>query len=97
MKHSKYVMDAINVEYAKKTISSKLYNDRLKLVLGGACYIKEIVTACPFLDKDDILNIKVPYIQIMGFKAVLSIIRIQDKGLFITEDLMRFSFPSCKK
>ncbi|KAI8067258.1 hypothetical protein BDF21DRAFT_401901 [Thamnidium elegans] len=33
MKHGKYVMDASNYEYASKTISSKLYTDRLKLVL----------------------------------------------------------------
>lgn len=97
MKNEKFVMDASNCEYAGKTTSSKLYKDILKLVLGGYAYIKQIINSCPHLDEKDIMDIKVPYLQIMGFKAVVSIIRIQDKGLLATEDLMRFCFPFSKK
>ncbi|MBM6384736.1 MAG: hypothetical protein JSY10_12190 [Paenibacillus sp.] len=97
MKNGKFVMDGSNCEYAAKTISIKLYKDRLKLVLGGYSYIKQIIDSCLHLDERDILDIKVPYLQIMGFKAVVSIVRIQDKGLFVTEDLMSFCFPFSKK
>lgn len=77
-----------NCEYAAKPTNSKLYKDKLKLVLGGYSYIKQIIESCPHLNEKDIVDIKIPYLQIMGFRAVVSIIRLHDKGLLITEDLI---------
>lgn len=70
--------------------------DRLKLVLDGYSYIKEIIKSYPYLTKEDLKDIKVPLLQIKGFNAVLSVIRLEDKGLLVVEDLIRFSFPSTK-
>lgn len=98
MKNDKAIMDASTGEYAARPTSSKLYKDRLKLVLGGYSYLKEIINSCPCLSQEDIENIKFPFLQIiMGFNAVLSIVRLEDKGLLVVEDLIRFSFTSSKK
>ncbi|KAI7895772.1 uncharacterized protein EV154DRAFT_477221 [Mucor mucedo] len=43
----------------------------------------EILETSPFLEEKDVVNIKIPMIRIMGFKAVESIVRIQDKGLIL--------------
>ncbi|CAO3652497.1 unnamed protein product [Mucor hiemalis] len=87
MKHGKFVMDGTNCEYAAKPTNSKLNKDKLKLVLGGYSYIKQIVESCPHLNEKELVDIKIPYLQIMGFRAVVSTIRLLiklssfDKGM----------------
>ncbi|KAG2201064.1 hypothetical protein INT47_010816 [Mucor saturninus] len=88
LKQGRYVMDGLNGEYARKHMNGKLYKDRLKLVLGGMSYLKEIRETCQYLEEKEITGIKIPFIQIMGFNAIVSIIRLEDTGLFVTEDLM---------
>jgi hypothetical protein len=96
-KHGKIVMDGANCEYAAKATSSKLFKDRLKLVLGAKAYLNKIIKSCAYLDEDDIKNIKIPYLQIMGFKAVLSVLGLKDKGVYVVEDVIKFEFPTTKK
>lgn len=70
---------------------------RFMLVLAAWDYINELIKACPYLQESDITTVQIPYNQIMGFKVVLSVFRIRDKGVYTTEDLMKFSFPTTKK
>ncbi|KAI8369258.1 uncharacterized protein BYT42DRAFT_102063 [Radiomyces spectabilis] len=97
MKHGHYVMEGSSCEYAAKATCSKLYKDRLKLVLGAKAYLNEIIENCPHLDDDDIREIRIPYIQVMGFQAVLSVLSIKDKGVYIAEEISKFDFPTTKK
>lgn len=43
------------------------------------------------------MNINVPFAQIMGFEAVLSILAVKYKGVDVVEDLVKFRFPTTKK
>lgn len=97
MKHKESATDESNSEHETKITSSKFYKDKLELVLGGHSYVKQIIALSPRLSDQDILDIEVPYVQIMGFKAIVSVIHIQDKGLLVTEDVMSFCFPSSEK
>lgn len=96
MKNEKYLMEGSTCEYAKKATSYKLFKDRLKLVISGKTYINEIISTCPYLTKEDILEIKAPFLQITGFRAVLSVIHLKDHGLYVVEDLVKFYFPTTK-
>ncbi|GAA5799090.1 hypothetical protein HPULCUR_004499 [Helicostylum pulchrum] len=33
----------------------------------------------------------------MGFKAVLSVLKLKDNGLYVAEDTLKFQFPTTKK
>jgi hypothetical protein len=92
MKDSQYTTNEVN-DYVNPTFS-KLFKDRLKLVLGGKLYINEIIKTCPYINESEIANIKLPFVQIMGFKAVLSMITLKDKSVYVVEELMKFRFPS---
>jgi hypothetical protein len=87
-------MDSTNCEYAAKATCGKLFKDRLKMVLGGKAYINEIIKTCPYINETEITNIKVPLVQIMGFKAVLSMISLKDKSVYVVKYLMKFKFPT---
>jgi hypothetical protein len=92
--NNKFIMDTTNCEYAATPTCSKLFKDRLKLVLGGKAYINEMIKSCPYIDEAEIKKIKLPFVQIMGFNAVLSMISLKDKGVYIIEDVMKFKFPT---
>lgn len=49
------------------------------------------------LEEEDVMNINVPFAQIMGFEAVLSILAVKYKGVDVVEDLVKFRFPTTKK
>jgi hypothetical protein len=95
--NNKFIMDTTNCEYAATPTCSKLFKDRLKLVLGGKAYINDMIKSCPFIDETEIKNIKLPFVQIMGFNAVLSMISLNDKGVYIIEDVMKFKFPTTRR
>lgn len=97
MKHSKYVIDGASGEYAKKPFSSKYFKDRIKLVLASKAYMNSLILSCRHIDNAGILDIKIPFLQIMGFEAQLSILSMQDKELYVVEDLQKFYFPITKK
>ncbi|KAI9262653.1 hypothetical protein EDC94DRAFT_694169 [Helicostylum pulchrum] len=69
----------------------------IKLALGAKACLNEIIKVGSYLNEDDIKNIKVPYLQIMGFKAVLSVLKLKDNGLYVAEDTLKFQFPTTKK
>ncbi|KAI8369259.1 uncharacterized protein BYT42DRAFT_583725 [Radiomyces spectabilis] len=97
IRRGRYVMEDSDCEYASKAIGRKLYSDKLKLVLGAKAYLNEIIANCPHLDEDDIRDIRIPYLQILGFQAVLSVLSIKDKGVYIAEEVFKFDFPTTKK
>lgn len=65
-------------------------------MLGGKAYLNQLIKNCLHLSEQDLKTIIIPFVQIMGFEAVISGLRIVDKGLY-TKDLARFSFPTTKK
>lgn len=87
MKNSKYIMDGTNCEYARKAVPHKFFKDKLKLNLASKAYINDIITNCPYLEEEDYLNIKIPLIQIMGFKGSLSIMCLKNKGMTLLKKL----------
>jgi hypothetical protein len=42
-KNNRFIMDSTNCEYTAKTTCSKLFKDRLKMVLGGKAFLNEII------------------------------------------------------
>lgn len=66
-------MDSSNGEYARGATPAKFYHDRLKLSLGAKAYMNALLKKYPNLTEEDV-KIKMPCIQVMGFKAVLSIL-----------------------
>ncbi|KAI7861396.1 hypothetical protein BDF14DRAFT_1870144 [Spinellus fusiger] len=97
MKNGKHVVEGGTCEYAKNPVRSKYFRDRLKLVLASKAYINNVIENSPYLAEEDIKNIKIPLIQIMGFEAQLSTISVKEKGIYAVEDLLKFSFPTSKK
>lgn len=97
MKHGSFVMNCCNSEYAPRATCWKLYKDCLKLVISSKAYLNQILKNAKHIDEEQILELKVPFLQVMSFRAVLSIIKLADKNVYVIEDLMRFSFPTAKK
>ncbi|KAI8369261.1 uncharacterized protein BYT42DRAFT_548984 [Radiomyces spectabilis] len=66
-------------------------------MLGAKAYLNEILKGCPHLDEDDVRAIRIPYLQIMGFQAVLFVLYTKDKDVHIAEEVYEFDFPATKK
>ncbi|GAA5814873.1 hypothetical protein MFLAVUS_008376 [Mucor flavus] len=90
-------MEESDCEYARKPIPSKYFKDRLKLILATKAYINDLVNNSPCLSEEDIVLIKIPFIQIMGFEGLLSIMSLKDKGIYVVEDMQKFKFPTTEK
>lgn len=97
MKISKCLMEGSDCEYARKPIPSKYFKDRLKLILATKAYINDLVNNSPCLSEEDIVLIKIPFIRIMGFEGLLSIMSLKDKGIYVVEDIQKFKFPTTTK
>lgn len=87
-------MDSTNCKYAAKPTCSKAFKDHLKMVLGEKAYINDIIKSCPYIDEAGIKVIKLPFVHIMGFNAVLSMITLKDKLVYAIENLMKFKFST---
>lgn len=97
MKNTKYLMEGSDCEYARKPFPSKYFKDRLKLILATKAYSNDLVNNSPCLSKDDIVCIKIPFIQTMGFEGLLSVMYLKDKCIYVVEDVQKFIFPTTKK
>jgi hypothetical protein len=67
------------------------------LVLGGNAYINDMINSCLYIDETEIKKIKLPFVQIMCFNAVLSMISLNDKSAYVIEDVMKFKFPTTRR
>ncbi|KAI7900298.1 uncharacterized protein BX663DRAFT_439575, partial [Cokeromyces recurvatus] len=53
-------------------VSTKYYYDKTKTVLAAKVHLNTVVKALPALSYNEIKNIRIPIIQIMGFIHYLS-------------------------
>ncbi|KAI9481586.1 MAG: hypothetical protein EXX96DRAFT_448840, partial [Benjaminiella poitrasii] len=67
------------------TINSKLYNDKLKLLLVSKCHLNSLLMAMPFIPKAKIKLISFPLIQIMGLSCHVHTLSLIDKRVYLLQ------------
>lgn len=88
------VVDGLTAEVAKTATKSKLYHDKLKLILATKCHINNFLASVPYIKADQIKKLKFPIIQIMGMNLHVYTLRLAYRGTYVLEDLCDFSFPT---
>lgn len=87
------VVDGATGEIARKATKAKLYSDRLKSVLTTKCHLNAFLKSLRFISEEDIINVCMPVVQVMGLEAKVSSLRLIRKKQYAMEDLHSFKFP----
>ncbi|KAI7900441.1 uncharacterized protein BX663DRAFT_517600 [Cokeromyces recurvatus] len=92
-------MDVANGEVASVASStkSKYYIDALKLTLSSKQHLNDFVSSLPLLTAEDVVQIKMPIIQILGMNCHISCLQIVDKNVYFSQDIFSFSYPKTIK
>lgn len=70
------VVDGATGEIARKATKAKLYTDRLKSVLTTKCHLNAFLKSLRYISEEDIINIQMPIVQVMGLEAKVSSLRL---------------------
>ncbi|CAO3703905.1 unnamed protein product [Rhizopus stolonifer] len=87
------VVNGATGEIARKATKAKLYSDRLKSVLTTKCHLNAFLKSLRFISEEDIINVCMPVVQVMGLEAKVSSLRLIGKKQYAMEDLHSFKFP----
>ncbi|KAG1308984.1 hypothetical protein G6F64_005653 [Rhizopus arrhizus] len=87
------VIDGATGEIARKATKAKLYTDRLKSVLTTKCHLNAFLKSLRYISEEDIMNVQMPIVQVMGLEAKVSSLRLIAKKKYAMEDLHSFKFP----
>ncbi|KAG0854113.1 hypothetical protein G6F26_007874 [Rhizopus arrhizus] len=87
------VVDGASGEIARKATKAKLYADRLKSVLTTKCHLNAFLKSLRYISEEDIMNVQMPIVQVMGLEAKVSSLRLIAKKKYAMEDLHSFKFP----
>lgn len=68
--------------------------DKLKCVIGTKCHINNFLSSTLYIPATEIKNVTFPIIQIMGFDVHVYTLRLANRGIYILQDLISFSFPT---
>lgn len=88
------IVDGTTAEVAKKASPKKLFTYKLKYVLGTKCNLNNFLLSVPFIPAKDIKSVVFPIVQIMGFNVHVYTLRLANRGLYILQDYISFSFPT---
>lgn len=76
------------------TINSKLYNDKLKLVLVRKCHLNSLLMTMSFIPKTKIKLIRLSLIQIMGLSChIHHTLSFIDKGVYLLQKWCSVTHP----
>ncbi|KAI9271567.1 hypothetical protein BDA99DRAFT_500416 [Phascolomyces articulosus] len=93
LREDEAVVDGATGEIARKATKAKLYADRLKSVLTTKCHLNAFLKSLSYISEEDIVNVHMPIVQVMGLEAKVSSLRLIGKKKYAMEDLKSFKFP----
>ncbi|KAI8968321.1 hypothetical protein BDF20DRAFT_981414 [Mycotypha africana] len=93
LREDETVVDGATGEIARKATKAKLYADRLKSVLTTKCHLNAFIKSLSYISEEDIINVRMPIVQVMGLEAKVSSLRLIGKKKYAMEDLYSFKFP----
>ncbi|KAK4517443.1 uncharacterized protein ATC70_000779 [Mucor velutinosus] len=93
LREDEMVVDGATGEIARKATKAKLYADRLKSVLTTKCHLNTFLESLKYISEEDIINVHMPIVQVMGLEAKVSSLRLIEKKKYAMEDLHSFKFP----
>lgn len=82
------------MEVARMAAPRKLWLDKLKMVIGTKCHLKNFLSSVPHFSSKDVKNVTFPIIQIMGFEIRVYTLPLGNRGLYVLQDFASFSFPT---
>ncbi|KAL9538959.1 hypothetical protein MBANPS3_010553 [Mucor bainieri] len=94
MSEDEAVVDGATTEIAKKASPKKLFNYKLKAVLGTKCHLNNFLATIPHIDGKDIKHIVIPIIQIMAFDLHVYTLNLANRGLYVLQDHSAFAFST---
>lgn len=68
------VVDGSTGEIDRKATKTKFYPDRLKTVLTTKCHLNAFVKSLKYITEEDIIEVHMPIVQVMGLEAKVSIL-----------------------
>lgn len=77
----------------RSTIESKLFNDKLKLVLVTKCHLNSVLKTMPYIPKSKVKDVKVPIVQIIGLTCHVQALSLTDKGVYLLQDVYSVDYP----
>ncbi|KAG2213361.1 hypothetical protein INT47_009034 [Mucor saturninus] len=89
--------DTATGEFAKKATATKQFGDKLKSIIATKGVINSMVKDCSLSSFEQITKLKFPIIQVMGFEAVVSVVRLVSPKLYTVHKVHEMNFPvNCK-
>lgn len=92
LREDETVVDGTTGEIAGKATKAKLYTDRLKCVLTTRCHLDAFVKSLTYISEEDITNVHMPIVQVMGLEAKAFALHLIEKK-YVMEGLKTFKFP----
>ncbi|KAI7879534.1 uncharacterized protein EV154DRAFT_540142 [Mucor mucedo] len=75
------------------TTPSKMYRDFLKSALTTKVHLNTILKRMPYIPENQIQNVVIPMVQIMGLCCVVYGMNIIDKKVYTLQELSSFNYP----
>ncbi|KAI9262219.1 hypothetical protein BDA99DRAFT_70653 [Phascolomyces articulosus] len=95
----KKTVEAATAEIAShsRSISSKLYNDKLKSVLASKCHLNALLKKLDHLDSTTLQDVHIPIVQVLGLSVTIHTLSMIDKKLYLLQKVTKFVFPRTLK
>jgi hypothetical protein len=80
-------------EVALGAIKVKYFKDKAKTVITSKCYLDKLLNNMPYLPWKKISSVRIPFIHIMGFDAIIYTLSIKSKQTYTIQQLASMSYP----
>ncbi|KAI9252222.1 hypothetical protein EDC94DRAFT_526061, partial [Helicostylum pulchrum] len=87
-------VEALTGEFAstRTTTEGKIYNDKLKSVLASKCHLNALLGTLIFLPENQVKNICISIIQIMGQNLSLYALSLVEKEVYTVQNIMNVEY-----
>jgi hypothetical protein len=87
------LQDAGVAEVARGATQAKYFKDKAKTVITSKCSLNKLLNSMPFLPWKKISSVRIPFIHIMGFDAIIYTFSIKSKQTYTIQQLAAMSYP----
>lgn len=92
-----FTYDTATGEFAKTPTPLKYYSDRLKSFIATKVVINSIIKKCTTIKFEGMTKLQFPIVQVMGFEAIIYVLRLSSPGLYTVQKAHKMNFPTSLK